>query len=88
MLDSIGADFILFDRAVPDMFHFKHNTGASNVMIFIGNPNVDSLSVVNNAFPVLTKSNAATRLQYWVVSLLTNRLIDLVSTADPSYKKE
>ena len=54
VLDSIGADFIVFDRAVPDMFHFKHNTGASNVMIFIGNPNVNSLSVVNNAFPVLT----------------------------------
>ena len=54
VLDYIGVDSILFDRAVPEIFSFKHNVGASNVVICIGNPDVDSLSIVSNAIPVLT----------------------------------
>ena len=34
----------------------------SILIIFIGNPDIDSLSVVSDVFPVLTLSNAAIRL--------------------------
>ena len=34
---------MLLKPAVPDVLYFKHNKGASNVIIFIGNPDVDSL---------------------------------------------
>ena len=43
VLDYIGIDSILFDPAVSDIFYFKHDAGASSVIIFIGNPDVDSL---------------------------------------------
>ena len=33
---------MLLDPAVPDIFYFKHDEGASNVIIFIGKPDVDS----------------------------------------------
>ena len=33
------------------------------LMIFIGKPDVDSFSVVSDAFPVLAQSNAAIRLE-------------------------
>ena len=33
---------MLLDPAVPDIFYFKQEEGASNVIIFIGNPDVDS----------------------------------------------
>ena len=42
----------------------NHDVGASNVLIFIGNPDVDSLSVVSDANPVLIESNAAIKLYY------------------------
>ena len=53
-LDYIGVDSILFDRAIPEIFYFKYDVDASDhsdVLVFIGNPDVDSLSV---AISVLT----------------------------------
>ena len=35
-------------------FYFKHKQGASNVIIFIGNADVDGLSVISDGIPVLT----------------------------------
>ena len=46
VLDSIGVDSILFYPVVPEIFYFKHDVGASNVINFnnfFGNSNVDSL---------------------------------------------
>ena len=60
VLDSIGVDSVLLDLAVPEIFYLKHNE-VSSPTIFIGNPNVDSLSVVSDAIPVINHSNAATR---------------------------
>ena len=37
-----------FDPVVPEITYFKHDVGTSNVIIFIGNPDVDSLSVVSD----------------------------------------
>ena len=31
------------------VFYFKHDVRASNVIVFIGNPEVDSLSIVSGA---------------------------------------
>ena len=47
--DYIGVDAILFDPAVPEIFYFKHDVGASIVIIFIGNRDVDSLCAITNA---------------------------------------
>ena len=38
---------------VPAIFYFKHDVGVFNVLIFIGNPNVKSFSVVADVIPVL-----------------------------------
>ena len=43
-------DFILLDLAIPELFYFKHDVVASDVIVFIDNPDVDSLS---DAIPVL-----------------------------------
>ena len=43
-----------FYPAVPKIFHVKHDVGASTDIIFIDNPDIDSLSIVNDANPVLT----------------------------------
>ena len=48
-LDYIGADSVLLDPAVPEIF-YKHDGGTPNVLIFIDSPYVDSLSV--NVFEV------------------------------------
>ena len=52
--DEIGVDSILFDLTVPEIFYFKHDVVATNVIVFIGSPDVDILSVVSDAFPALT----------------------------------
>ena len=52
--DWIKVDSILLDPAVPEIFHFKHDVDASNVIIFIGNADVYSLSVVSNSILFLT----------------------------------
>ena len=31
VLDQISVDCILFDRAVPEIFYFKHDVGSSDV---------------------------------------------------------
>ena len=80
-------DSILLEPAVLKIFYFKHDVRASNAIIFIGNLDVDSFSVVSDAIPVLTWRNVAIRLLHWVVSQRTNQL-DLVSKTDPSWKKE
>ena len=54
VLDQMDVDSILFELAVPEIFHFKHDAGASNVQIFIGNSDVDSIRVVSDDIPVLT----------------------------------
>ena len=46
-----SADSILLNQALPEIFYFKHDVRASNVIIFIGNPDVDSPSVVSDAIP-------------------------------------
>ena len=51
VLDSIGVESIRYDPAVPEIFHFKHNVGASNVIIFIDNPDVDSVSDIFSVLP-------------------------------------
>ena len=50
VLEYVGADSILFDQAVPEIFFFKHDVGSSQTIICIGNPNVDNIS---NAILVL-----------------------------------
>ena len=35
-------DFILLDPAVPEIFHFKDDVGASLIRIFIGNQEIDN----------------------------------------------
>ena len=40
-----------FYPAISEIFYFKHDVGASNVIIFIGNPDVGSLSVVSDCHP-------------------------------------
>ena len=47
--DYIGADTIFFDPAVSEIFYFKHDVEVSIVIIFIGNPDVDSLCAITNA---------------------------------------
>ena len=61
-LMETDVDYILLDPADPEIFYSKHDVGAFNVIIFIGNPNVESLSVVSDAIPVLNLNNAAIRL--------------------------
>ena len=36
----IGVDSTLLDPAVPEIFYFKHDVGASLIKILIGNPDV------------------------------------------------
>ena len=62
VLDEIDVDSILFDPTAPDIFYLKHDVGASNATIYIGNLDADNLSVFKDAFPVLTYSNAAIKL--------------------------
>ena len=57
------------------------------MIIIIGNPDIDNLSVLNNAIPVLTYDDADIRLLHWDVSLRTNQF-DIVSRTDLSWKKE
>ena len=84
VLDLIGDNSILFDRAVSEIFSFKHDARASNAIIFIDNPDVGSLSVLSDAIPVLTQSNAVIRLLLRVISLRANQF-NLVSIPDPSW---
>ena len=49
----MGVDAMLFDPVVPKVFYFKHSVGSFNAMVFIGNPNVDSLRVIGDAILVL-----------------------------------
>ena len=52
-------DSIFFDLVVPEIFCFKHDVGAFNVIIFFfGNPDVDSFSVVSYAIPVPRKAKS------------------------------
>ena len=56
VFDRIGVDSILFDPTVPEIFYFKHDVVPLMLyilLIFICNPNVDSLSVITDAFPTL-----------------------------------
>ena len=56
VVNYIRVDSILFDPAVSKIFYFKHLVGASGVINFnnfIGDPDVDSFSVVSDAFSVL-----------------------------------
>ena len=68
--EKISANTLVLDPAVLEIFYFKHDVGASNVINFVGNPNVGSVS---DAIPVLTYNNAAITLLHRVVSLRTNR---------------
>ena len=43
-LGYIGVDSIVFDKASPDIFYFKHDVGAFLIVIFDGNPNVGNIS--------------------------------------------
>ena len=52
VLDSISVEFFLLNPAVPEIFYFKHDEGASLIIIFIGNPNVDNIC---DAFLVLSQ---------------------------------
>ena len=54
VLDSIDVGFILFDPVAPKIFYCKHDVGATGVKTFIGNPDINSLSIISNAIPVLT----------------------------------
>ena len=49
----IDVDSILFDPAASEIFYFKHDVGASNVIIFIGSPDVNSLKWAFN--PIFEK---------------------------------
>ena len=84
----MGVGSILFHPAIPEIFYFQHNVGASNMLqisiICIANPDVDSLSIVSDAIPLLTLSTAAIRLLQWVVSLRTNQF-DIVNSTDPRW---
>ena len=33
LLDKIAVDSIVFDRAVPEIFYFKHDVGTSNAVV-------------------------------------------------------
>ena len=50
----MGVDSINFDQTVPEIFYFKRDIKVSNILIFIGNANVNNRSVVSDAIPVLT----------------------------------
>ena len=65
-LDYIGIDFILLDPAVPEILYFKHDLGASLIIIFIGNPHVDNLG---DATLALWQGNIANRIS--CIGLLT-----------------
>ena len=81
--NRIGVNSILLDPAISELFIFQHDVGASiNFNNFFRNPDVDSFSVVSDAFPDLALSNPAFRLLHRVVSLRTNQF-DLVSPTDP-----
>ena len=57
IFEAIGLTLILLNPAVSEIFYFKHDVGPlieTSVIIFIGNPDVDSLSVISDAIPVLT----------------------------------
>ena len=54
----MSASYIILDPAVPAIFYFKHNEGAS-LINFIGNPNVDN---IRDAISVLSLHNVAIRL--------------------------
>ena len=47
----ILVDFNLLDPAIPEIFYFKHDTGASLGIILLANPDVDHIS---DAFLVLS----------------------------------
>ena len=59
--DLIGIDTTLFDLAIPEIFYFKHDVEASNIIIFIGIPNF-----ISNAIPVQKQHcNLATALSHF-----------------------
>ena len=39
----VGVDFVFLDPAFPEIFYFKHDVGASLIISFIGNPDVDNI---------------------------------------------
>ena len=43
VLDQIVVDSILLDPAVSEIFCFKHDVGASLIIIFVGNPDVGNI---------------------------------------------
>ena len=45
VLGWIGVNSILLGPAVSEIFYFKHDVGASPIIIFIGNPDVSILSL-------------------------------------------
>ena len=49
ILHYIGGDFILLDPAIPKIFYFKHDVGASLFIIFIAKSYVGN---IGNAIPV------------------------------------
>ena len=51
VLHKIGVDFILLEPVVSEIFYFKHDVGASLIIIFICNPDVHN---IGNTIIVLT----------------------------------
>ena len=52
ILDQISIDSIFYDPAISEIFYFKHNVEASNVIVFIGNPDVDIALATSSQFPL------------------------------------
>ena len=84
VLDYIVIDTTLFDPAVSEIFYFKHDVGASNNTIFIGNPDVKTLALL--AMPSQFQFNATPLLCYCIElfhCVLCNQYI--FSRTDPSW---
>ena len=43
VINLIGVDSMILDPAVPKIFYFKHDVGASLIIVFIGNLDVDNI---------------------------------------------
>ena len=47
VLDHIAADSILLHPVYPEIFYFKHGVESSLIIIFIGNPDVETSATLS-----------------------------------------
>ena len=73
VLDYVAVGYVFLDLAVPEIFDFKNDVGASLIIMFIGNPGIENISNV-----MLVLCSILRQLLNWVKPQKQNRLYMLL----------